>query len=209
MKNYSSLIKRSLNATTESIAFIKSVQAAKKINDWIANATHNLITSLLPSSAFNARTKLLVVNCIYFKSNWQTPFRKSSTFAGSFNAFNDKKVPVNYMTRTRFYDYNENSNELNGASVVSLNYKNSNASMLFVLPPKDTDFESWMSGINKVDWNVVVDSLNNTYLNVTIPKFNITYLRDMTEAVKKVRVLLYKKILSYYFSSTDENGSNF
>ena len=93
------------------------------------------------------------------------------------------------MSNKGLYNYNANSNELNGAAVVSLKYKDSNASMLFILPPNDTDIESWMGGINKVDWNVVVGSLNDTNVNVTIPKFKITYLRDMTDTMNAVSIL--------------------
>lgn len=186
MKNYTTSIKRSLNATTESIPFANSKQAVEKINNWIAKATHNLIQNLLPPRSVNNETKIVIVNCIYFKSNWRIPFRKSSTFSGKFNAFDGNAISVDYMTRVGFYDYNENSQELNGASVVSIDYKNSNASMLFILPPTDTDVESWVDGIKNIDWSGVYSTLNNTNVNVTIPKFNITYLRDMTPTIKQV-----------------------
>ncbi|KAL7012024.1 hypothetical protein ACKWTF_014579 [Chironomus riparius] len=184
MKNYTSRIQKALNATTESIAFANNIQSAKKINDWIANATHNLIQNLIPSRMINKATKMLIVNCIYFKANWQVPFKKSSTFSGGFKSIDGKTIPVEYMTRTGFFDYSPSVAELNGAAAVSIEYKDSNASMLFILPSADTDVETWIGSISKVDWDVVGSSLNNSNLNVTIPKFNITYLRDMTDAVK-------------------------
>ncbi|XP_070509096.1 alaserpin-like [Chironomus tepperi] len=188
MSNYTSLIKKSLNCSWERIEFTKSIQAAKKINDWIAKNTHNLIQNLIPTRAFDNHTKLLIANCIYFKSNWQVPFKKSLTFSGTFNAYDGSSIPVSYMTRTGFYNYNPNSTELHGASVVSIDYKRSNASMLFILPPTNIHIEAWLEGIETVDWNAVQGSLYNANLNVTVPKFNFTYLRDMTGALAEMNM---------------------
>ena len=193
MKNYTALISKTLNSTTESIAFSQSTQALKKINGWIANATHNLIQNLLPPKSVNNETKLVIINCIYFKANWQVPFKKSSTFKGEFTSIKKIQIPVDYMTRNGFYDYNGNVAELNGAAAVSLDYKNSNASMLFILPPAETEFETWIRSLSNIDWAVVDGSLNNSNVNVTIPKFNITFLRDMTDAINAVSFYFFKE----------------
>lgn len=46
---------------------------------WVRNKTEGLISSVVSPSDFGKSTFLLLVNAVYFKASWQTPFPKVST----------------------------------------------------------------------------------------------------------------------------------
>ncbi|NXU51825.1 SPB6 protein, partial [Turnix velox] len=56
-----------------------SEDARKQINDWVEERTEGKIQNLLVKGIVNSMTRLVLVNAIYFKGNWEKEFNKSST----------------------------------------------------------------------------------------------------------------------------------
>ncbi len=59
--------------------------AREHINDWVARSTHDKIKDLIPPSGINPSTRLVLVNAVYFKASWRTPFNESLTKPGAFH----------------------------------------------------------------------------------------------------------------------------
>ncbi|GJN06692.1 hypothetical protein PR202_ga24448 [Eleusine coracana subsp. coracana] len=56
----------------------KPVESRKQINAWVARATKNLITQILNPNSGKRDTVHVVVNAIYFKGDWRTPFKQTT-----------------------------------------------------------------------------------------------------------------------------------
>ena len=64
--------------------FAQSESSRKDINMWVANHTGNRINQLFPFGSFDAMTKVVLANAIYFKGLWSTPFKKKYTSLKNF-----------------------------------------------------------------------------------------------------------------------------
>ncbi|NXN47454.1 SPB6 protein, partial [Rhinoptilus africanus] len=56
-----------------------SEDSRKQINGWVEERTEGKIQNLLAEGIINSLTRLVLVNAIYFKGNWEKQFNKSST----------------------------------------------------------------------------------------------------------------------------------
>ena len=54
------------------------------INDWTAEQTHDRIPELIPEGVIDALTRLVLVNALYLKAPWETPFVKGLTAPADF-----------------------------------------------------------------------------------------------------------------------------
>ncbi|CAG9810356.1 unnamed protein product [Chironomus riparius] len=185
--NYKLTIQRVLNAEIESIAFAQNVQAAQRINSYVAQKTHNMIMEVIDQNAINSGITMILLNCIYFKGTWQYKFLKKNTFTGKFFLDETNTVPAQFMTQKTYFSFGY-IEELNYASVLSLPYKNSDMTMLFVLPRKKDGLPSLISNMSMVDWSSIDKIMGEIEVKVTIPKFNISFEQDVDGTLKNVSV---------------------
>ncbi len=58
--------------------------ARKSINDWVEDKTNKKIEKLLPKGSITSKTRLVLVNAIYFKADWLDPFPRHATNPNDF-----------------------------------------------------------------------------------------------------------------------------
>jgi serpin B len=66
-------------ADTDTIDFTQSVQAAKTMNSWVEKHTNDKIHNLIESNLLDEGTRAVLINALYFKANWSSPFPLAST----------------------------------------------------------------------------------------------------------------------------------
>ena len=59
--------------------------ARRQINAWVAERTRDRIPELVPPGAITPDSRLTLVNALYLKASWQTPFVPDLTAAGPFH----------------------------------------------------------------------------------------------------------------------------
>ncbi|NWV24447.1 SPB6 protein, partial [Origma solitaria] len=68
------------HAGLEPMDFVHAWEDSRKqINVWVEERTEGKIQNLLAEGILNSQTKLVLVNAIYFKGNWEKQFRKEHT----------------------------------------------------------------------------------------------------------------------------------
>jgi serpin B len=72
-------------------------RARSLINGWTAGRTHHRIEEIVPVEAFDALTRLVLVNALYLKAPWETPFEKSATRPGPFRRADGSTVEAKLM----------------------------------------------------------------------------------------------------------------
>ncbi|XP_061026495.1 plasminogen activator inhibitor 2 [Eubalaena glacialis] len=76
-EGYMQLSKKYYSTEPQAVDFLECAEdARKKINSWVKTQTKGKIPNLLPEGSIDAETKMVLVNAVYFKGNWKTPFQK-------------------------------------------------------------------------------------------------------------------------------------
>ncbi|KAG3288773.1 serpin B6-like [Ictidomys tridecemlineatus] len=96
-------------AEMEELDFLNATEESRKhINTWVAKKTEDKIAELLSPGSLNTDTKLVLVNAIYFKGNWDKQFDKELTQERPFKVskVNVAYVPTGYQYLTFEGDFN-------------------------------------------------------------------------------------------------------
>jgi serpin B len=119
-------------APLEQVDFRGAPDASRAhINQWVKAQTRDRIVDLLPGDAVRADTRLVLVNAVYFKDVWQSPFRKDATAPGTFHAPGGPR-PVPMMRKTETLRLGVVADA--GLRVLELPYQGGLFSLVVVLP---------------------------------------------------------------------------
>lgn len=136
------------------------------INDWVSEQTEGRIEDLIPESAINALTRLVLTNAIYFNAAWEFPFNEETTADGSFYLLAGGEVIVPMMTQTESFGYAEGDNY----QAVELPYDEQELSMVILLP-KDGQFKTFEGSMDYQMIKDIISDLRNQQVNLTMPEF--------------------------------------
>uniref|UniRef100_A0AAY4D271 Serpin domain-containing protein n=1 Tax=Denticeps clupeoides TaxID=299321 RepID=A0AAY4D271_9TELE len=153
------------------IDFKKSEVAAEEINKFIAQKTNNTITDMVKD--LDPNTVMMLINCMYFRGEWERHFNPENSIKADFNVDENKKVSVDMMYRQGFYDFYEDKE--NFTTVIRLPYK-CDASMFIILPD-----EGKMKDHKKTRTYVLS-------LELGMPKFKISGSYNLNGILKEMGV---------------------
>jgi serine protease inhibitor len=127
----------------------------KSINDWVAAKTRNRIPSIIDNGSTDAN--LVILNALYFKSDWATAFDRSQTRPAAFQELDGKLADVAMMHGKVSMPFRSNGQ----FAAVDLRYKASRFSLVIATsrnkPASMQDFASvshWLTGENFTDTEV-------------------------------------------------------
>jgi len=69
----------------------------KRINTWVEGQTKDRIKNLIPEKALTPLTRMVLVNAIYFKGEWKSPFKEGATKERDFYLADGKKSKADMM----------------------------------------------------------------------------------------------------------------
>lgn len=76
---YKIIAEKQFYSRVRSMDFHKTAQATSYINDWVADETNDMITSLIKPGVVTADTPMVLVNAIHFENKWATQFNPRFT----------------------------------------------------------------------------------------------------------------------------------
>uniref|UniRef100_A0A8C2CTU4 Serpin domain-containing protein n=1 Tax=Cyprinus carpio TaxID=7962 RepID=A0A8C2CTU4_CYPCA len=130
--------KKYYEAQLEEVDFKMKPEAARvNINKWVEEKTQEKIKDLLPLGSIDSSMKLVLVNAIYFKGNWEKKFPKEATIDGQFKLNKTHTKPVKMMNQKSKFPL-ALIPEMN-SQVLELPYVGKNLSMLIILPNEIQD----------------------------------------------------------------------
>merc|ERR1719244_1751821 len=77
LRKFQEILRNSFHSNIQSMDFEDSETAADTINDWVEDRTRNKIKDLIQPDMISGDTRMVLVNAIYFKSNWAKKFDRS------------------------------------------------------------------------------------------------------------------------------------
>jgi serpin B len=131
-KPFTSLVTGQFGSKLQSLNFAQPEQAAKTINDWIAQHTLDKTSDLVPPESLNKSTGLVLTNAVYFRAAWLRPFQADGTKKADFHLDAQKSVQTDMMRQTAVFKYAQ----VDGVSVLELPYVDKDTAMVVLLPEK-------------------------------------------------------------------------
>lgn len=106
-------------------------KARRRINDWVQEKTLDKIKDLLPPKSIDGLTRIVLINAIFFKGDWEYKFAKNETKEEQFSTSENKHFNISMMkSRTDEYYFYQNSD----LKVLGLPFVNETMFMYLVLP---------------------------------------------------------------------------
>ncbi|KAF6132821.1 serpin family A member 3 [Phyllostomus discolor] len=175
--------------------FRDSAAAKKLINDYVEEKTQGKIVDLMQS--LDSGTVMVLVNYIFFKAKWMTPFNPYATMDSQFHVSPREQVMVPMMSlknlRTPYFRDKELS-----CTVVGLRYT-SNDSMLLVLPDqgKMEEVEAALLPETLRRWT---GSLQMRSIDLSLPRFSVSSSYNLEKTLPQLGM---KKVFT---NSADLSG---
>ncbi|XP_026083774.1 leukocyte elastase inhibitor-like [Carassius auratus] len=176
--------KKYYEAKLEEVDFkMKSEAARVNINKWVEEKTQGKIKDLLQKGDIDGLTKLVLVNAIYFKGNWEKQFPKADTRDGQFKLNKAQTKPVKMMNQESKFPL-AFIPELN-SQVLELPYVGKNLSMLIILP---NEIKDQTTGLQKLEKALTYEKLMEwtgpskmllEQVQVSLPRFKMEESYDM------------------------------
>ncbi|BBD96720.1 serpin family protein [Sphingobium amiense] len=151
-----------------------------EINAWVAKATSDRIRDLLERDKVTKETRTVLVNAIYWKGRWASPFDAKLTRTEPFRRLDGKKAPMLLMQqRGQFASLHRG-----GVQVIDLPYAGSNMAMTIFLPGDPEGFRRFESGLTDKKLSRWLNDLRSAPLRdtiLTIPRMHAEWGMDLKE----------------------------
>jgi len=130
-----SLVKKSYAAPLDEMDFAKSPELSRvAINHWVEAETKNRIPDLVPHGFITPRTRLVLVNALYLRVPWESPFIEGATQKERFLVSGRDRVEVPTMRDTSLLGYAKR----HGCQVLTRRYYGNELQFVIVLPNSPT-----------------------------------------------------------------------
>ncbi len=168
------------DAALEGLPF-GSPSAVERINRWASDNTRGLIPKVIEE--IDPNTILLLMNAIYFKGDWSTPFEANQTESLPFYKADETQENQAIMHHYDKWRYGE----VDGTQVVSLPYGEAERTeMLAFMPPKGTDLAAWIAELDTTRWQNLMTSLRTRDGRVGLPKFKLSNNLPLNDTLKRL-----------------------
>jgi len=166
-------------AGLRTVDFINETEATRQtINDWVSDQTEEKIQDLIQKGMLDPLVRLVLTNAIYFNGKWVLPFEKNNTHDAPFTLLDGSTVSVPMMAQTTTFNYAEG----NGYQAVELPYRDSDMSMLFVLPEAGR-FEEIEAAFSAESVTTITEDLTPQLVRLFVPKFSFESEFNLSETL--------------------------
>uniref|UniRef100_A0A668ALX1 Leukocyte elastase inhibitor n=1 Tax=Myripristis murdjan TaxID=586833 RepID=A0A668ALX1_9TELE len=137
------------DAKLKSVDFKTSAETARiNINNWVEKQTQDKIKDLLAPGVVDSMTRLVLVNAIYFKGNWDRKFDANLTKDAQFKLNKNENKPVKMMYQKAEFPLTYILKTHCVGQILELPYKGKDLSMLIFLP---NEMEDDTTGLEKLE----------------------------------------------------------
>ncbi|NXS53004.1 SPB6 protein, partial [Brachypteracias leptosomus] len=148
-----------------------------QINAWVEERTEGKIQNLLAKGILDSQTRLVLVNAIYFKGNWEKQFDKRRTAEMPFHINKKETRPVQMMMKKDHFNMTYIGDFQ--TKILELPYVGSELSMLILLPDAIQDESTGLERLEReltyeklIDW-INPEMMDCTEMHVSLPRFKL------------------------------------
>ena len=158
-----------------------ALKIIKNINNWAFKSTNGMIDDIVSENDIKRTTVQALLNTVYFKASWLTPFDITETKLDYFNIDTNNKKEVYMMNKRNRYPYYSNAD----FQLLELEYSDNNISMLIFLP-NDNDLNFLVENFDSSKLKESIDSLKVSPGTVSIPMFKIESSYSLKKHLKSM-----------------------
>jgi len=144
--------------------------AGATINAWVSAHTNGMIDGIVPDH-LDPYALLYLLNAVYFKGQWTSPFDKRLTtpqpFTGAAGA--SKSVPM--MTQHGTFPYYQGPDY----QAIELTYGAGKMGMIVALPDKSTSLARVQGQLTATGFDDLVSRLGKSQGTISLPRFSVSY----------------------------------
>ena len=145
-------------------------QAPSIINNWVSQKTQGKIDRIVQE--ISPDEVLFLINAIYFKGNWETPFDRAQTTNNTFYLTDSSSKQHPMMSQSGFYRYYETDT----FQAVSLSYGQKVALRMYIfLPNSNINLATFLQELTPENWNKWMQQFRKINGITEIPRFKIEY----------------------------------
>ncbi len=150
--------------------------ARKQINGWVDGQTEHRIPELLAPGVLTSDSRLTLVNAIYLKAPWLSPFTVEATRPGTFRRPDGSSVEVPMMETSAAMGYAAGS----GWRAVEIPYVGGSLAMTVIVPDDVATFEQALTADQLAS---ITGALAQTQVSLTMPKFSIETRAELADVL--------------------------
>ena len=152
-----------------------------EINSWISSETNDKIDKMIDE--IDPQVVMFLINAIYFKGDWTTPFDEAKTHTDEFTVPDGSTVQVSYMFNKADYQYYNGSNY----QAVRLPYGRDKIAMYVLLPDEGTDIDAFIDTLEQSRLDEDFDRYTNMEVDIDLPKFKLEYgVKRLNDVLKNL-----------------------
>ena len=155
------------------VNFGEPEEAAQTINSWVSDMTNKKIDKLIEKDMVNGNTRLVLVNALYFKGDWEKQFDKKNTAKDKFFLPSGEGVMADMMVQETEIPYAVLEDI--DSTMVELPYKGDRVVMQIVLPNEKSGLRGLEKKLDSVDISDIFRKHQYPqYVRVKMPKFKLS-----------------------------------
>ena len=168
LTGYADGLQRWFGAGIEPADFVGNAEGSRgHINGWAKDRTRGLIPDLIPQGSFNAITRLVLVNALYLKASWATPFKPAATSDGPFMRLDGSTSTASFMHARSLHI---SAVVGDGYTAIDVPYASGDLSML-VIVPDEGEFAAIETALGSAFVAGVNAALVDQPVDLSFPKF--------------------------------------
>lgn len=152
------------------------------INTWVKQSTNGKIDTIIDGKEIEPDTILFLINAIYFKGLWTTPFDKTKTQELPFTLLNGTQKAHPIMFQQAQYEYYAN----NLFQAVTLPYGQERLSLYIFLPQKNVSLQTFYKNLNAENWEQWMNQFEAKQVLVGLPRFRLDYGLELNDILKSL-----------------------
>jgi len=182
LEEYNELLETWFGSGTETLRLQDDPEGSRTtINEWVSARTSNLIPELLAPDAITADTVMILVNTLYMKAAWQTPFEDFATSDADFTFVDGTTASVPLMHNDGLW---ASAYAGDGYAAIDLPYYGDDISMLVIAP--DAGNYAAIEALLNTDFVAQVDrELEGQSVDFYLPRFESTADLDLREVIEE------------------------
>lgn len=152
--------------------------APSVINNWVNQSTKGKINKIVDKIKPN--DVLFLLNAVYFRGKWTTPFDKSQTAMQPFYLLNGSEKQLPMMAHSGKFKYYENEE----FQAVSLPYGKGRLSLYIFLPKQKSSLAAFSQQLNAENWEQWMSQFRMRDGFIQLPRFQMDYDIELTDTLK-------------------------
>ncbi|MCC6822251.1 MAG: serpin family protein [Verrucomicrobia subdivision 3 bacterium] len=180
-EDFLNLLKKDYGAAITPLNYEREAERARAtINQWVDGQTRHKIAEIIGPGVLDGLTRMVLINAIYFKGMWWTPFPEARTQPDKFYARPGRTLTVPFMHDFGHFDYGENKQ----LQMLALPYAGGQLEMIVLLPRRRNGIGSLESSLTPASLTAWTSGMWRQRVDVALPKFKISSGFTLAPALK-------------------------